>query len=209
VGGAGRDGIFVLTFLTLILVTVVGAYRMVWLAFAHTLTDLPASGGAALKWFFVVVLAGAFSLIPVYALFIVLAMFTAGVHLGADSATGSLAPSWPTPAPPPGVPLTTVSPDLNGRALDGLPGNAERIDLQALLEEDGTVTLQYAPGQSGACDEDGTVTTEPRNPRVRGDRSRLGRCQHRLRIRPHHRRGPAADLPPLAVPGPARKRHLQ
>ncbi len=80
-GGAGRDGIFVLTFLTLILVTVVGAYRMVWLAFAHTLTDLPASGGAALKWFFVVVLAGAFSLIPVYALFIVLAMFTAGVHL--------------------------------------------------------------------------------------------------------------------------------
>jgi hypothetical protein len=79
-----------------------------------------------------------------------------------------------------------VSPDLNGRTLDGLPGNAERIDLQALLEEDGTVTLQYAPGQSGACDEDGTVTTEPRNPRVRGDRCRLGRRQHRLRIRPHH-----------------------
>jgi hypothetical protein len=81
VGGAGRDGIFVLTFLTLILVTVVGAHRMVWLAFAHTLTDLPASGAAALKWFFVVVLAGAFSLIPVSALFIVLAMFTAGVDL--------------------------------------------------------------------------------------------------------------------------------
>jgi hypothetical protein len=34
VGGAGRDGIFVLTFLTLILVTVVGAYRMVWLVLA-------------------------------------------------------------------------------------------------------------------------------------------------------------------------------
>ncbi len=189
-GGAGRDGIFVLTFLTLILVTVVGAYRMVWLAFAHTLTDLPASGGAALKWFFVVVLAGAFSLIPVYALFIVLAMFTAGVHL------------WPT--------RRRLGYGLARTFLaNGLPGNAERIDLQALLEEDGTVTLQYAPGQSGACDEDGTVTTEPRNPRVRGDRSRLGRRQHRLRIRPHHRRGPAADLPPLAVPGPARKRHLQ
>ncbi|MGO8896658.1 MAG: hypothetical protein ACLP8X_18070 [Streptosporangiaceae bacterium] len=72
---------------------------------------------------------------------------------------------------------------IDARALDGLPGNAERIDLQALLEEDGTVTLQYDPGQSGACDKDGTVTTEPRNPRVRGDRSRLGRRQHRLRIR--------------------------
>lgn len=74
-------GIFVLIFLTLILVTVVGAYHVVWLHFAHTLTDLPASASAVFGWILEVVGFGAFSLIPVYALFIVLTMFTAGVHL--------------------------------------------------------------------------------------------------------------------------------
>ena len=67
--------------MTLILVTVVGAYHVVWLHFAHTLTDLPASASAVFGWILEVVGFGAFSLIPVYALFIVLTMFTAGVHL--------------------------------------------------------------------------------------------------------------------------------
>ena len=53
---------------------------------------------------------------------------------------------------------------IAARALDGLPGDAERIDLHAFLEEGGTVTLAYDPGQSGACDEGGIVTTDPAQP---------------------------------------------
>jgi hypothetical protein len=39
-----------------------------------------------------------------------------------------------------------------------------RIDLQALLEEGGTVTLEYDPGQSGRCDDQGDVIDEPIDP---------------------------------------------
>ncbi len=53
---------------------------------------------------------------------------------------------------------------IDARMLSDLPGDADRIDLQALLEEGGSLTLTYDPGQSGACDDRGDVTDEPVDP---------------------------------------------
>ena len=50
---------------------------------------------------------------------------------------------------------------VDARSLSDLPGEADRVDLQALLEEGGSITLTYDPGQSGRCDEQGDVTDEP------------------------------------------------
>ena len=53
---------------------------------------------------------------------------------------------------------------IDARTLSGLPGEADRIDLQSLLEEGGSVTLTYDPGQSGRCDEQGDMVDEPIDP---------------------------------------------
>jgi hypothetical protein len=53
---------------------------------------------------------------------------------------------------------------IDARTLSDLPGEMDRINLQALLEEGGSITLTYEPGQSGRCDEQGDVTDEPIDP---------------------------------------------
>jgi hypothetical protein len=53
---------------------------------------------------------------------------------------------------------------IDARTLSDLPGEADRIDLQALLEEGGSITLTYDPGQSGRCEELGDVIDEPVDP---------------------------------------------
>lgn len=53
---------------------------------------------------------------------------------------------------------------VDARTLSGLPGETDRVDLQALLEEGGSITLTYDPGQSGRCNEQGDVTDEPIDP---------------------------------------------
>jgi hypothetical protein len=53
---------------------------------------------------------------------------------------------------------------VDARSLSDLPGEAGRVDLQALLEEGGSITLTYEPGQSGRCDEQGDVIDEPIDP---------------------------------------------
>jgi hypothetical protein len=53
---------------------------------------------------------------------------------------------------------------IDARTLSDLPGEADRIDLQAFLEEGGSITLTYDPGQSGRCDEMGDVIDEPVDP---------------------------------------------
>jgi hypothetical protein len=50
---------------------------------------------------------------------------------------------------------------IAARALEDRPADAERIDIQALLEQGGRVTLEYDPGQSGYCDEQGDVIDPP------------------------------------------------
>jgi hypothetical protein len=50
---------------------------------------------------------------------------------------------------------------IDARTLSDLPGEVDRIDLQALLEEGGSITLTYDPGQSGRCDELAGVIDEP------------------------------------------------
>jgi len=44
---------------------------------------------------------------------------------------------------------------VDARALDGLPGDAGRIDLHELLLTGGSVHLEYDPGRPGTCGEDG------------------------------------------------------
>ena len=53
---------------------------------------------------------------------------------------------------------------IDARTLSDLPGEVDRMDLQALLEEGGSITLTYDPGQSGRCDELGDVIDEPIDP---------------------------------------------
>jgi hypothetical protein len=53
---------------------------------------------------------------------------------------------------------------IDARTLSDQPGEADRVDLQALLEEGGSITLAYDPGQSGRCDELGDVIDEPIDP---------------------------------------------
>lgn len=55
---------------------------------------------------------------------------------------------------------------IDARMISDLPGDgeAERIDVQRLLEEGGSVTLTFDPGENGRCDEGGYVVTEPRDP---------------------------------------------
>lgn len=55
---------------------------------------------------------------------------------------------------------------IDARTLSDLPGETDRIDLQALLEEGGSITLTYEPGQSGRCNEQGDVTDEPIGPAI-------------------------------------------
>jgi hypothetical protein len=45
--------------------------------------------------------------------------------------------------------------------LDGMPADGERIDVQALLEEGGKVTLEYDPGESGVVDDQGDELYPP------------------------------------------------
>lgn len=53
---------------------------------------------------------------------------------------------------------------IDARTLSDLPGEADRIDVQALLEGGGSITLTCGPGRSGACNELGEVTDEPITP---------------------------------------------
>ena len=45
--------------------------------------------------------------------------------------------------------------------LEGMPGGGERVDVQAVLEEGGKVTLEYDPGESGTMDARGDVLDPP------------------------------------------------
>ena len=64
---------------------------------------------------------------------------------------------------------------IDARTLSDLPGDVDRVDLQAVLEEGGSVTLTFDPGQSGARDDNGDVTDEPTDPAfVASARSRDG-----------------------------------
>lgn len=49
-------------------------------------------------------------------------------------------------------------------ALVNLPGEGDRIDIDALLREGGTVTLYFDPGQHGAMDDEGGVVQDPIGP---------------------------------------------
>jgi prevent-host-death family protein len=55
---------------------------------------------------------------------------------------------------------------IDARMISDLPGDgeAERIDLQQVLEQGGSITLTFDPGETGRCDEEGFVTDEPRAP---------------------------------------------
>jgi hypothetical protein len=45
--------------------------------------------------------------------------------------------------------------------VEGMPAEGERIDVQALLEQGGKVTLEYDPGESGSVDHSGDVIDHP------------------------------------------------